>query len=120
MLQSILRIIVFPEKRKASLELMDSLIGPMNIIPGCIHYRMYQDLENENRLAIEQKWESEAALHRFIRSNIYLKILELIELSSQPPEILFNTISNIGGIEVVEALRCEKPFSAIRRGQGPI
>ena len=108
MIQSIIRITVFPEKRKAGLELLDSLIGPMHVIPGCIHYRMYQDLENENRLVIEQDWESEAILHRFIRSNAYLKILELIELSSQPPEILFNTISNIGGIEVVEALRCEK------------
>jgi len=108
MIQSIIRITVFPEKQKAALELLDSLIGPMHVIPGCISYRMYQDLENENRLVIEQKWESEAILHRFIRSNAYLKILELIELSSQPPEILFNTISNIGGIEVVEALRGEK------------
>ena len=108
MIQSILRIIVFPEKQKAALELLDSLIGPMHVIPGCIRYRMYQDLENENRLVIEQDWESEAILHRFIRSNAYLKILELIELSSQPPEILFNTISNVGGMEVIEALRGEK------------
>jgi quinol monooxygenase YgiN len=108
MLQSILRIIVFPEKQKAALELMDSLIGPMHIIPGCIRYCMYQDLENENRLSIEQEWKSEAALHRFIRSNTYLKILALIELSSQPPEILFKTTSKIGGIEVVEAVRGEK------------
>jgi quinol monooxygenase YgiN len=108
MIQSILRIIVFPEKQKAALELLHSLIGPMHVMPGCIRYRIYQDLENENRLVMEQKWESEGALHRFIRSNTYLKILELIELSSQPPEIIFNTISNIGGIELVESLRGEK------------
>ena len=107
MIQFILRVVVFPEKRKAARDILDSLIGPMHVIPGCIHYGMYQDLETENRLVIEQKWESEALLHRFLRSNTYFKILELIELSSQPPEILFNTISNIGGIEVVEALRCE-------------
>jgi len=66
---------------------------------------MYQNLETENQLVIDQKWESEALLHRFLRSNTYFKIIELIELSRQPPEILFNTISNIGGVEVVEALR---------------
>jgi len=110
MIQSILRVVVFPEKQKAALELLDSLIGPMHVIPGCIHYRMYQDLENENRLVVEQDWESEATLHRFICSNAYIKILELIELSSQPPEILFNTISNIGKIELVESLRDEKTF----------
>ncbi len=108
MIQSIVRIIISPTKRKAARELMDSLIGPMHVLPGCISYNMYQDLENENRLAIEQEWESETALHRFIRSNDYFKILAFIELSNQPPEIRFNTISNIKGIEVVEAVRGEK------------
>ena len=35
----------------------------MHIIQGCIRYRMYQDLENENRFALEQEWASETALH---------------------------------------------------------
>ncbi len=108
MIQSIIRIIVFPENQKAARELMDSLIGPMHVVPGCIRYRMYQDLENENRLAIVQEWESETALHRFISSNDYRKILALIELSNQPPEILFITTSKIGGIEIAEAVRGEK------------
>ena len=80
----------------------------MHIIQGCIRYRMYQDLENENRFALEQEWESETALHQFIRSNAYLKILALIELSNQTPEILFITTSKIGGIEIAEAVRGEK------------
>ncbi|MFC1823923.1 putative quinol monooxygenase [Thermodesulfobacteriota bacterium] len=108
MIQSIIRIIVSPERRKAAREIMDSLIGPMHVVPGCICYRMYQDLENENRLVLEQEWESEMALHRFIRSNTYIKILALIELSSQSPEILFNSISIIGGIDIVEDVRGEK------------
>lgn len=80
----------------------------MHIIQGCIRYRMYQDLENENRFALEQELESETSLHQFIRSNAYFKILSLIELSSQPPEILFITTSKIGGIEIAEAVRGEK------------
>ena len=80
----------------------------MHIIQGCIRYRMYQDLENENRFALEQELESETSLHQFIRSNAYLKILALIELSNQPPEILFITTSTIGVIEIAEAVRGEK------------
>ena len=105
MIQATLRIVVNREKRGAALELMESLIGPMHLVPGCIGCRLYQDLEDENGLAIVQEFESETALHNFIRSNEYPKILTLMDLSSDPPEVLFDQISETEGIELVEDLR---------------
>lgn len=105
MIQATLRIVVNREKRDAALELMESLIGPMHLVPGCIGCRLYHDLENENGLAIVQEFESETALHNFIRSNEYPKILALMDLSSDPPEVLFDQISETEGIELVEDLR---------------
>ena len=102
MMQSILRIMVSPEKRNATLELLKSINGPIQVKPGCISCRIYQDLEDKNCLAMMQEWESEAELHNFIRSGDYQKILALIDLSRETPEIQFNTVSNAGGIEFIE------------------
>jgi len=108
MMQSIIRIMVSPEKRNASLDLLKSIIGPIQVKPGCSNCRIYQDLEDKNCLVMMQEWESEAELHNFIRSGDYRKILALIDLSREPPEIQFNTVSNADGIEFIERVSGKK------------
>lgn len=105
MIIATLRIVVPPEKRDAVLQTLRSLLGPTQVQPGCISCQVHQDIENENALTLVEEWESQAELDRHIRSEEYRKVLAVMDMSSKPPEIKFNTVSSTAGMETVVAGR---------------
>ena len=100
-----LDITASPEKRGEILDILRSFLEPTRVQPGCISCRLYQDLENQNVIAYEEMWQTQADLDRHICSDNYRNILFVMEMSSESPEIKFNTISHSTGMESIEALR---------------
>jgi len=105
MITATLRVTVPANRRSEVLDLLRSVIEPTQVEPGCLSCRLYQDLENEEALLFEEEWKTQADLDRHIRSDRYVKILAAIDMSSKPPEIRFNTIARIRGIEAIRAAR---------------
>ena len=70
-----------------------------------INCRAYLDITNAHALLIVQEWDSEKDLNCYIQSDEYRKYLALIDLSSTPPEISFNTISERKGLEFIDGVR---------------
>jgi quinol monooxygenase YgiN len=93
------------EDRKMVLELISSIVGPTRAQPGCLSCLTYQDVKNQNIIIYEEKWKRQADLERHIRSNRYLNILSAIDMSSEPPEIRFDTITGTRGMEFIKAIR---------------
>jgi len=70
---------------------------------------VYRDDADENALLLTQEWATQAALDRYIRSDLYRTVLAVIEMAHEPPDMRFDTVSRRAGIEIVEAARegCE-------------
>lgn len=105
MILCVLRVVVSSEKRGDALELLNSLIGPIEVEPGFISYGIYQDLEDNNTFMMTQQWKSKAQLERHIGSEDFRKVLALMDLSSETPEINIHDISGTGGFEIIEKAR---------------
>jgi hypothetical protein len=52
-----------------------------------------------------ERWETEEALESHLRSETYRRILGAVELSGSPPDIRFEHVSGIEGMELIERLR---------------
>src|SRR3954463_2295647 len=52
-----------------------------------------------------EQWKSEEAICEHIRSSLYRRVLAVIELSTQAPEVSFYFVSHIKGMELIHALR---------------
>ena len=91
--------------REEVLQVLKSLRAPTRAEPGCISCHVYQDLHDQNRIVLEEVWESRADLDRHIHSHRYRHVLALMESATRPPEIRFDTISHTAGLEVVRAAR---------------
>lgn len=100
-----IRVEVLDEKRNDVLQIIRAMLEPARVQPGCISFRSYQDIENENRLCLVEEWRSRSDLDRHIRSADYRKLLELMDMSSAKPELLFRTISRTEGLELVRSIR---------------
>jgi hypothetical protein len=52
-----------------------------------------------------ERWETEEALEAHLRSETYRRILGAVELSGSQPDIRFEHVSGIEGMELIERLR---------------
>lgn len=105
MFTMVLHFQVSPEKTADVISIINSISGPMAIESSCIHFDLYSNVNNDDRLLLIEAWDSEEALEDHIRSDDFSKILAIMEMSVQPPEISFNTVSKSAGIEFIEKLR---------------
>ena len=105
MIIATLRMSVPPEKKDDILRTLRIVTGPTRAQLSCISCIIYQDVEDENVVSFVQEWESWEALDEYIRSDIYRKILAVMELANQPPEIKFITAVKTEGLELIEEVR---------------
>jgi len=105
MIVSTLQIVLPDRKRVEALEILRMYMGPACHQPGCISCQSFQELDKENSFILIEKWMSQAYLDRHLCSSEYKKVLALMDISSEPPEIKFLTVWNSAGMELLEELR---------------
>jgi quinol monooxygenase YgiN len=105
MVTATVRFVVPASKRAEALQVLRSLRGPTEAYPDCRRCCLYACANDDNRLLLLQEWTTQAALDRYLRSDVYRTILAIMETASEPPEIRFDTLAQRAGVEVVEAAR---------------
>jgi len=105
MIHASLKVVIPAEKREEALRLVRSLLGPTSAAPGCVNCGFYTDPRNENNLCYVEVWQTEEDLQRHIRSEDYRKFLTLIDLSSEPPDLKFERVSETFGLDYLVRVR---------------
>ncbi len=97
-----LRMIVQPEKQRDFLETMRGMLEPVRVERGCLSYRLYEDVEDRNTLILVEEWKTQKDLETHIRTDNQRRVLGLMDLLSEQPELRFNTVSLTAGMELIE------------------
>ncbi len=105
MITSFLKINVSHGKKKDAIQTVHSILGWTRVQPGCISMAFYEDFDQPGTVMIFEEWENWASLEKHIQSDTYRAILELMELSSEQPEIKFCSVADTKGMELIERLR---------------
>ena len=105
MIQATVRIVAPDEKRGEAIEVLLSLKEPTEASKGCLGCRILQDVDDQYALTCVEYWETLEDLEQHIRSERFRRLLPYIDMSVEPPEVEFDLIDKIHGIEfVVETL----------------
>ena len=105
MMLAMVKIGPSPGKRQEILDILLSVKGPTLAAPGCRACSIYEEHGEEQIIAYVELWQSPAEMYRHIRSALYSRILEAMELSTRTPEINFHMILRTEGMELIENLR---------------
>jgi quinol monooxygenase YgiN len=105
MVHATIRMLIPPKRRGEVMEILSSLAERSRFEAGCTGSRVYQDVEVEPAILIEQLWKSGEDLDRYLRSEEFRKVLLVIEMAVEAPEIRFDAISNSTGLETIEKAR---------------
>ena len=81
------------------------LMGHATARAGCAGFSLVQDVANPEALTICDRWVSREDLDAHIRSAEYRLLLAVIDLSVTPPDISFDDLEHIGGLDTVHAVR---------------
>jgi quinol monooxygenase YgiN len=105
MVISTLRIVATPQSRAKVVRTLTAQLGPTRVQPGCLKCDLYQDVEDSEVITLVEQWESQADLTLRLRSGDYRAVLAAIELAREQPEIHFDTVTRLVGLEVIVAAR---------------
>ncbi len=107
MVRSTIRMLIPLEKQSEALEILGSMIEQTQFEPGCVSCRIYRGVEDARAIMLEELWMSEEDVQHHLRSDKYHKILLVVEMAAEPPEIRFDTITHSAGVETIEQARIQ-------------
>jgi quinol monooxygenase YgiN len=93
------------KNQNEALEILGSMTEQIQFEPGCISCRLYRGVDDEGAVMLEEFWMSEKDLQHHLRSDKYRKVLLVVEMAVEPPEIRFDTIAHTSGVETIEKAR---------------
>jgi quinol monooxygenase YgiN len=105
MIHSAVTIVARAEQREELLRALRVLVNPTRVEPGCLCCRLYEDVEDPGAITLIEEWSTRADLEQRLRSDAYRQLLQLMELSSIPPQLAFHDVVNTMGMEQVVAAR---------------
>jgi quinol monooxygenase YgiN len=105
MIQATLRMDFAPAKIDEVQKILGSIVERIRVNAGCISCSVYQDVDNKHLIVFEEKWRSNEDLQRHLRSEDYRKVLLVMDMAIIPPEVRFDTITDTGGVEIIESAR---------------
>ena len=105
MIQAMVKMEFGPKKIAEAVKILRSIEERIRATRGCISCSVYQEAGNHCSVVFEEKWKSDADLQRHLRSEDYQKVLMVIEMADTRPEIRFETVSDLGGVEIIEDAR---------------
>ena len=94
-----------PEKRKEVMQTLLSMIEPTLQEKGCLSYRVFQDVNDENVFSLIKEWETREDLDRHMRSHRFSVLFGTKILLAEQQNIQIHTISHSEGMEAVHAAR---------------
>jgi len=82
-----------------------SLIGPIQVQQGCLSCRVFRSWPDEDTLHVEARWTGQNDLIAHLQSEVYKRLLLLVELGGGPPILEFFTVVECRGLDLVETAR---------------
>lgn len=102
---SVVRIYPPRGREQAVIDVLDSLKGSLANNVDCLGYLVTLEPRDGGAVCYTEQWRTRNALDQHLCSHLFGRVLEAIECSHQPPEVVFYKVADVGGLELVEQVR---------------
>lgn len=110
MIFALIKIYPLPGREHSIIEVLDSMKGPVTALADCLGCQVLVETGEGGAVCYIEQWRTRQGLDRHLRSTLYGRVLEVMERSRLPPEIDFFDAVNIGGLELMKAVRSRAPL----------
>lgn len=107
MVISLLKLHPIPSKRQDVLDVLRFVEDKVRLKRGCLGCGIYEECGEGRAILYLEHWRSKEENQLHIQSNLYFRLLNAMDLGRKAPEIVFLEVSDVKGIDLIEALRGE-------------
>ena len=104
-IRSCIRMRIPMAKQSEALEILGSITARIQADTRCLGTGLYRCLDDAGTIMLEELWQSPEGILQHLRSDDYRRILLVLEMAEEPPDIRFDTIAQSSGIEVIRKAR---------------
>jgi len=110
MIQSTVRLQILERQQAEVLRTLRILTGHATARAGCAYFSVSREAADPTTVTITERWATRKDLDEHVRSTEYRLLLTVIDLSVTPPDIRFDVLDHIGGLDLVQSLRAPPQF----------
>ena len=99
MMLSAISVFYAPNDREGMIRSLCSALGPTSVKNGCMSYRLFLDIQDEQSLPLISRWRSREDLDTYLHTDLFRKVLSVVDLSCKEPTIEFDELQATSGIE---------------------
>lgn len=103
--RSSIRMLIPLGKQSAAIDILGSVSAQVQFDPSCISSRIYRGVDDVRAIMVEELWSNDEDIMHHLNSDVYRRVLLVIEMAEEPPEIRFDIIAGTSGVETIEMAR---------------
>jgi quinol monooxygenase YgiN len=100
-----LKLKLIPEKQQAVLDVLRFVKEQSQMKRGCLESAIYQECDQDPMILYLERWQSKGAMDCHIQSDVYLRVLNAMDLCMERPSICFHEVLDTKGMERIAELR---------------
>lgn len=105
MIIAVLELVPDIPKRQAMLEVLRFVQEHVKAKPECLDCGVFEETKGAERVVYMEHWRTARDLHAHLKSGLYLRILNAMELACEEPRIRFHEVSETKSMELITQLR---------------
>ncbi len=105
LIRSSIRLRIPLEDQSEVIDILETVKEQIQVEPTCHYARLYRGANEAEIIMIEELWEKEEELRRYLKSKLYQRVLLAMEFSEEQPEVRFERIIDATGFENIEQAR---------------
>jgi quinol monooxygenase YgiN len=105
MVQLVLRLRVPPDRASDVVEALRAVMSAARWHPGWAHAQVDRDLDDPRTLHYREEWLTPEDTAREVGSDRFSRLLELMEAATEPPDLRFQFVSEVRGLDYVAEVR---------------
>ena len=105
MIVATIKTLIPLNKRQEMFQTLESLSDSIRRQRGCLNYRIYREIGNEDALYIVEEWRTRLDLDAHMLSRDFSVLFGAINLLHGSEAVEFNLLASLGGLELVEQVR---------------
>jgi quinol monooxygenase YgiN len=97
--------------------LVQVVMLPAQQLPGCRFAQVYRRVREPLRIDYVEEWADLAGLRPELSSERFSRLLELVEMAVEAPEIEFRSVTATHGIDFVATQRAQRELDDVESGE---
>jgi len=86
------------------IEALRSVVNPLQFNKNCLKTGVWQNADDPNSIMVLEIWKNMPELEKYLQSSHYKRMIEVIEMSAEKPEIRFIDSEMALGLEWLEKI----------------